>query len=248
MKHRTPREGNHERASSTSRRKRRALLAASGLAVALVGAGAVFAVANPGSLSNAVDRGLGVQVASGNEENAPGQSGETPGNGSGRPTTNPADPQGTPPNPPGGGNPDPPAFWEPQPIAEAVEFDVEAAFVEALAAEVTLLEAVQGIARGPGEIAGPAVRITVKIANETSNAVDLDDAIVALYYGTNDDPAIQLSSPGARPLDGELEPGATTVGVYVFAVPVENRDQVRITVSYSPQDRAVAFEGAAPKA
>jgi hypothetical protein len=252
VKHGTPTLVNQKRGTSRWTRKRWIVTAAGAVAAALLAAGAVVAVVNDLSPREIVDGELGtVLAAQANRDPAPGQNGTAPGqNGTApgettRPTA-PADPNGPAPTPPGRGDPNPPAFWEPQEVAEAVELDEPAAFVESVRAEVTKLEAVQGEARGPGEISGPAVRVTVEITNETSAPIELDSTIVAMYIGATEDPAVQLSGPGARSLDGDLDPGASASGVYVYAVPNEDRSTIRITVSYTPQDRAVAFEGSAP--
>lgn len=48
--------------------------------------------------------------------------------------------------------------------------------------EVTRLEAVEGEATGPGEVAGPAVRFRLVIRNGSDQEVPLGATVVNLYY------------------------------------------------------------------
>jgi hypothetical protein len=109
------------------------------------------------------------------------------------------------------------------------------------------LEAVQGEANGPGEIAGPAVRVTVAAANDTGAPVLLETIVVDLVYGSDRTSAAPLSGPGAVRFSGELTQGASATGVYVFDVPVDQRDEVSVIVSYTAAVSPVVFTGPAPR-
>jgi hypothetical protein len=125
----------------------------------------------------------------------------------------------------------------------AVPFDATASFEPGLTLEVTQREDVAGVARGPGEIAGPAVRLTFELQNGGDEEVSLESVVVAATYGAEETPAVTLSGPGEKPFGGTLAPGGTAVGRYVFALPVEERGQVQIVASYTGGAPAVAFEG-----
>ena len=82
-----------------------------------------------------------------------------------------------------------------------VALDEPAFFGNGVVARVTSLEAVQGEARGPGEIAGPALRVVVEIRNTSERAVSLARSVVIVSYGRE---------PGAR---GRAErPGSASTG------------------------------------
>jgi hypothetical protein len=115
-----------------------------------------------------------------------------------------------------------------------------------LTAAIVSLEAVEGEARGPGEVGGPAVRVTFTITNSTSADASLATAVVTAYYGPEQTPALELDEPGASALPTSVAPGQTATGVYVFTIPREERGQVRIMVDYSLQVPPLLFEGAAP--
>ena len=54
-----------------------------------------------------------------------------------------------------------------------------------------------------------------------------------------------LTGPGGKPFGGEVEPGGTAQGRYVFAVPAAERDRVQITASYIGEAPDVVFTGSA---
>ncbi|MDC7120070.1 hypothetical protein OMK64_00795 [Cellulomonas fimi] len=154
------------------------------------------------------------------------------------------------PGEPGGGatdDPDPAAPYTP--VTEpAVALDQPATFATGVTAELTKVESVAGEAQGPGEVAGPAVRVTVRLTNGTAAAVPLTSAVVNAYAGQDLAPAEPLSAPGGQPFAGSVQPGATATGVYVFNVPADQRDRLQVTVSYDPTVTTVLFEGPGPSA
>jgi hypothetical protein len=112
-------------------------------------------------------------------------------------------------------------------------------------ARVDRITAVQGEARGPGEVAGPALRVTLEVANGSSKPIDLSTVVVNLYYGKNSKPATALSGPDLQPFSGDLAAGARATGSYVFNVPTSQRDLVRVEFRYSTEAATAIFEGAA---
>jgi hypothetical protein len=226
-------------------RRRLVLIIAIVLAAALVATGAVITVMNDLRDGRVVDSELGATVPAddstlnpGQGANAGGQDGNAAGQGAGA--------QGAAADA-GNGNGNGPGFVPGQapPVADPVAIDQPASFTERVTAEVTKIESVEGEANGPGEIAGAALRISVTLTNNSQRPVDLDKSVVALFFGADDAPATELSGPGVERFTGTLRNGESASGVYVFRVPEDQRDQIRITVSYSPTDTAVAFEGAA---
>lgn len=96
--------------------------------------------------------------------------------------------------------------------------------------------------RGPGEISGPAVAVTVKINNQTTKALDLDHVIVNLL-----DARGQLATPmtgdPAAPFQGTLAAGAVGQAVYVFSVSESALKPVQISVTYDIEEPTVLFKG-----
>ena len=115
-------------------------------------------------------------------------------------------------------------------------------FKTGLTVELASITAVQAEAKAPGEISGPGLRVTVAAANDGEDAVSLDGVVVFLSYGSDRTPATQFGS-SSEPLAGDLSPGSSRQGTYVFTVPTDQRDDVRVEVSYTGSAPTVAFTG-----
>lgn len=115
-------------------------------------------------------------------------------------------------------------------------------FRTGLTVQLASISAVEAEAKAPGEISGPALRVTVDAANDAGEAVSLDGVVVFLSYGDDRTPASQFGS-SSDPLVGDLAPGGSRTGTYVFSVPPDQRDDVRVEVSYTGSAPTVAFTG-----
>jgi hypothetical protein len=135
---------------------------------------------------------------------------------------------------------------EPPPALPEVPLDAPAAVGNGIVATIASVEAIEGTAVGPGNIAGPALRITVRIENGTAEAVSLDGVAVNLTYGPDRTPASPLDDPSGSPFGGMVDPGAAGEGVYVFSVPAEARDSVTLEVGYQAGAPLLLFTGEAP--
>jgi hypothetical protein len=132
---------------------------------------------------------------------------------------------------------------EPVRTKRAVPLEAAGDFGTGLTVRLTSIRAVQGEARGPGEIAGPSLRVTVVARNSGDEVIPLGNVVVFLSYGEDRTPASDLAT-GSRPLGGSIGAGERATGVYLFTVPPEARDDVRVEVSYTGKAPTVAFEGA----
>jgi hypothetical protein len=114
----------------------------------------------------------------------------------------------------------------------------------ALTADVTVtvrgLTAVSVGAQGPGEVAGPGVRVDLEVRNDSSEPFDL--GTLAVNASTDGTPAIPSDSAPAKALSGQLVRGRTATGVYVFTVPKGAEDDLRVDVSSSSAADVVVFE------
>lgn len=115
-----------------------------------------------------------------------------------------------------------------------------------VAVSLSRIEAVQGVAFAPGEIAGPALRVTVRLSNDASTLLDLGLVTVNAYIGKDRVPAGTVTKPGGRPFEGELAAGRSADGVYLFVVPVAQRGDVTVTVDYRAGVPTAVFRGAMP--
>jgi hypothetical protein len=161
-----------------------------------------------------------------------------PSTSSAAPTGSSAAPSPTP-GPTGGAGGD----GEFPPALPAVALD-EAVAVEEVTASIASIEEIEGQATGPGDVAGPALRITVRIVNETGGDVPLDGVAVNAYHGADLTPATPLDDPSRSWFTGLLPAGEAVEGVYVFRVPPEARDHVTVEVGYRPGAPLALFTGA----
>lgn len=130
----------------------------------------------------------------------------------------------------------PPKTKEPVPLDDTGDFGT------GLRVVITAITSVEGKATAPGEIAGPAIRVTIVAQNVSEGDVDLAHVQLFVAYGKDQAPSNNLRE-GTRALTGVLEPGTAQEATYVFRVPTEKRDRVRIEISYSGDTPVVAFEG-----
>lgn len=104
------------------------------------------------------------------------------------------------------------------------------------------IKAIEAKGQGPGEVSGPAVAVTVKVANNKESALDLSQTVVNLT-AANGDPGSMMTGSPAAPLPATLKPGKSATGVYVFAVPKTQRDPVKIEVSIDADTPVAVFRG-----
>ncbi|MCG2620540.1 hypothetical protein LVY72_01285 [Arthrobacter sp. I2-34] len=133
-----------------------------------------------------------------------------------------------------------------KPIAPAVQLE-QAAQIDGGTVSVSKIEAIEAKADGIGEIAGPAIRFSLEVRNTSAKALKLDAADVTVEAGAQKLPAIELNGSGASGFPKAVAAGKSASGTFVFQVPEDQREQVRIHLNFSVSETVVAFEGAAPR-
>lgn len=99
----------------------------------------------------------------------------------------------------------------------------------------------------PGEIGGPSVQFDVLVHNGSTEPLDLATLVVTAEYGEANTPAEDVTTDKTLPLVGHVEPGATIRGTLVFAIPVEQRDDVAVNVDLESDARIIVFQGEVPQ-
>ncbi|QKD80303.1 DUF4352 domain-containing protein [Actinomyces marmotae] len=112
--------------------------------------------------------------------------------------------------------------------------------------KVTSVEAidVSGDSLAPGEIAGPALQVTISVT-AGSQDVDLSGASATLTYGEDATPASPLRDAEGTELPSSVAAGETVTGSFRFSVPADARDKVTVSVTVVPGQPAVVFQGSA---
>lgn len=108
------------------------------------------------------------------------------------------------------------------------------------------LKAVEAKAKIPGEVSGPALAVTVKVLNNSKRPLDTQHLLVTIY-DSKQAPGGEMTGAPARPMTGELKPGASASGVYLFTVPVSRRSPVTVNVALPTESPVLVFKGNAPK-
>lgn len=136
----------------------------------------------------------------------------------------------------------PPAAGPDTPESPPVGLDESPSVVDGVTVRVKSLDGVDGEAVLPGEVSGPAVRAELEVYNASTAPVDLSTVVVNLAYGTGRTPANTFST-GTSSFPASVAAGATATGVFVFAVPADAQDDLRLTFDYAVDVPVVVFEG-----
>lgn len=132
------------------------------------------------------------------------------------------------------------ALLGPDPALPPVGLDDAAEHPGGVTVALGAVEPVETGADGPGEVAGPGVRLTVLLTNGGDEPVALDAVVVNAYAGAEHAPAEPTLSE-TTPFAGRLEPGAEATGVYVFRLPGGADDELHVTVSHDPAAPTAVF-------
>jgi hypothetical protein len=125
------------------------------------------------------------------------------------------------------------------PALPAVPLD-ESVAVEDVTVSLPSVERVDARGVGPGNVAGPGVRVTVRVRNDAAADLLLDGVSVNLTYGSESVPGSPVNDDSAAPFGGALRPGGTAEGVYVFSLPAAQRASVAVEVGVRPPERLPA--------
>lgn len=132
---------------------------------------------------------------------------------------------------------------EAPPSLPPVELD-QSVPVRGVTASLSDIEAFTGEAVGPGNVNGPALRVTVRLQNDTDADLPLDGVAVDLAYGADRTPASPLEDRSQRSFAGTLPAGEGAEGVYVFSVPADAGDDLTISVAHQAGVPIAVFAGA----
>lgn len=150
-------------------------------------------------------------------------------------------PTATVPAPNGGSVEETVAPVEPGAVQE-VELGEPADLEGGVSISVSGIEALDVEAHTPGEIAGPAVALTISVENASADAVDLSTAMISVT-GSGGSFGQATTSEPFSPFLGTVEPGTSASGVYVFRLPAEERGALEVRVEYVAGAPIVLFAG-----
>jgi len=106
-----------------------------------------------------------------------------------------------------------------------------AAFGDGLVATVTGVEQAEATGTDPGDVAGPATAVRIRLENGTDAPVDLGGVTVTATHGADAEPAPSLTGPPSAPAQGVLAPGEDAEGVWAFSVPTSGASSLVLTIT-----------------
>lgn len=127
------------------------------------------------------------------------------------------------------------------PVTKA-DLDKTAVLPNKVSITVSKVAALDTKATTPGEIAGPAVALTVSIHNGSTQAINADSAMVTLT-DSNNVPGQPTTSDPYLPFAGDLAAGESTEGIYVFLMPTTSRTGLTLSVEYAAGQASAQFVG-----
>lgn len=104
------------------------------------------------------------------------------------------------------------------------------------------MRAIVARGEGPGEVAGPAVALTLLLENRSGRTVDLGAVVVVLEDSRGDAAGEILGNP-AEPLSGALRDGRRAAGTYVFSVAKDRRRPIMVRVTLGSKLPTLSYAG-----
>lgn len=127
-----------------------------------------------------------------------------------------------------------------------VDLDESSKAGNGVTARLRSVKAVTAEAKGPGEVSGPGLAVTVVVQNGSEEPLALEQVVVTLE-GEDGSPGNPMSDRPAKPFTGRLAAGKSATGVYVFALAKDIREPVVIQVTLSGASPILVFEGDAAR-
>lgn len=143
---------------------------------------------------------------------------------------------------PGAGSPVTDAGELPPALPE-VPLDAPVTAGDGVVVNLPRVDAITASGRGPGDVSGPALRVTVRVVNDTAEDISLGDVTVNLFYGAEATPASPIDDPSQQLFTGDLPAGEVAEAVYVFGVPTDMRDAVTVEVRHRADAPRLIFSG-----
>ncbi|HEY7069411.1 MAG TPA: hypothetical protein VH479_04820 [Acidimicrobiales bacterium] len=130
----------------------------------------------------------------------------------------------------------------PAAVTEQFAMGDTADFGNGVTARLASVAPVEAEGHLPGEFSGPAVALTIEVANGSTASIDLGTVTADLTFGDGLS-AYPVRDPAHRPFSGDLGPGGVASGSYVFTLDPGERDHVALRLSYTTEAPTVVFAG-----
>lgn len=131
----------------------------------------------------------------------------------------------------------------PAPVpTESAKIDAPVDFETGVTVSLKSVKSTTVTARTPGEISGPAVVVTVAISNDSTDTVNVDSAVVSLTADKGGF-GVGTTAGDPKPLAGDIAPGKSVTGTYVFMLDPAKGRSVTVSVNYGAGEPVAVFTG-----
>jgi len=117
--------------------------------------------------------------------------------------------------------------------------------VEARVVDMERFEASDGL---PGDAVGPAVRVSVEVANTGDTPIDTSGSALSVDFGDELVPGSEIGVGGEGALPATIPPGQHATVVGAFAIPVGENGGMRISLDLLAGKPVVIFQADLPDA
>lgn len=176
-----------------------------------------------------------------NTQRSPRPTVETSPSASPAPSAAPAPDASTPPD--GGEASEGPTEAASQPTQQGT-IDEPIALSDGMVIAIDRVSATSVEAETPGEVSGSAVVVVVTASNDSDTVLSVDNAFVTLVANNDGTLGIPTTAGEPQPLAGELAPGESASGRYVFMLDAASGRDVTVTVNHGPGAPIAEFMGA----
>lgn len=111
--------------------------------------------------------------------------------------------------------------------------------------EVKSISAQTVEAETPGDVAGSAVAVVVRVTNDSAEPLNVSSAVVTLET-VEGDLGIPTIAGGASALSGDIAPQASAEGRYLFMLDPPSGRDITISVNYAAGEPIARFTGLTP--
>jgi hypothetical protein len=99
---------------------------------------------------------------------------------------------------------------------------------------------------GAGAMPGkPVTTFTVVLSNHTSAAINLDQVVVSVVYGSPAAHAVPVDGPTTADFSGTVAPGKQANAVYAFSIPTANLGDTTMGIDFDGKHTVAVFTGPA---
>lgn len=129
-------------------------------------------------------------------------------------------------------------------VARSVSFTQHATFADGVSLEVNKIRHGVKSAQGPRTFSGlPTTAVMLTFVNGSKSAINLNQVVVQMTYGTPARVALAVYGNGASDFSGTVAAGKTDRATYIFSIPTNDLPAATMSADFDAVHRAASFTG-----